>query len=221
MRAHGIPPETIEAIVQRVSRDRYSGNVRTYNVRPDGRKREPGTLFTLRPGDSHGPGSRFADSPEHDRDRAVWACSWDAHGYVMAEIFRRFPDAIVSTGLATYRGRDDFNAQTAHNYAAASHDGDPDAVPGTVNLGAASGDVGPGDYVIVNGDVGYVLRVYTLPAGHTRAPIRSDHIAVIVVTDVGERALGATSAEIGPDLRMHWSREIGATAGPSRALALS
>ena len=90
----------------------------------------------------------------------------------------------------------------------------------TVNVGAPSGSVAPGDVVICGGHFARVLRVYTVPPGHTLAPVRSDYTAVVVVTDSGERIIGATRAHIGSDLRMHWERDTRSADSVVRSLPL-
>lgn len=68
--------------------------------------------FTLATRDAWAHGSRTAASGRHMRK-----ASWEAHRDVMAALFDADPDATIKTALATYRGRDDFQAkfpETAH-----------------------------------------------------------------------------------------------------------
>jgi hypothetical protein len=124
MHVIGILPADVAAAVADVSRRRYGGNVYAFNCRPDGRVRRPGTRFLLRPEDSRGPGSRYADGDSgagrlnygRPSVRAVSACSWDAHGWVLAETLARHPDAEIRTAVATYRGASDFHGQTGGRF---------------------------------------------------------------------------------------------------------
>lgn len=55
------------------------------------------------------------DAGEHTRrisryGRRLWACTWEAHRDFMAVLFERDPEAVLRTALATYIGRDGFQA---------------------------------------------------------------------------------------------------------------
>ncbi len=80
---------------------------------------------------------------------------------------------------------------------------------GMVNLGNPSGSVAPGDDVLAGQAGAVVTRVIVhAPGNHpANAPIVDDMYAVEVQTSNGStRWCGGTKAEIGPDLRVHWSR---------------
>jgi hypothetical protein len=74
-------------------------------------------------------------------------------------------------------------------------------------LGDKVGSVAPGDLVICDGYEITVQRVVIHPPGHHDAsPIVDDMFAVEAVTHAGSRWAGGVTAEIGSDLRAHWSR---------------
>jgi len=80
----------------------------------------------------------------------------------------------------------------------------------TVNLGAQSGTVAPGDLVICGDTYAHVRRVVVHPptAGKHPGPIVPAMHAVEVQTESGTRWLGGNVAYIGSDLRVHWDREV-------------
>ena len=50
--------------------------------------------------------------------RRTIAADWETHRIFLAALFDAWPEAVVRTSLATYRGRDDFmckHPETAHN----------------------------------------------------------------------------------------------------------
>lgn len=99
------------AIVGRVSREQYDGNI-TIGTGTQGDWRTVGkrvqhVRFALRVNSSKGPGHRRSVSAFSPSRRLIAAC-WHAHRDVMAAIFEANPDARLKTSFADYRGREGF-----------------------------------------------------------------------------------------------------------------
>lgn len=103
MQLWNVPASIVNAIVVRVSQDRYAGNV-IFNRDPEPRGRA--VCFTLRTKSAFGPGARRASRGRH----LVSAC-WHVHLDVMQAIFNHTPEARLKTALADYRGAADFDAK--------------------------------------------------------------------------------------------------------------
>lgn len=97
-------PGDVEDIVADVSRRLYSDNI-TCSTRYDGQRRDGRykVRFTLATHDSFAHGSRTASNGRH-----MPKASWQAHRDVMCALYRRDPNAVLVTGLATYRSSQDF-----------------------------------------------------------------------------------------------------------------
>lgn len=102
MELRGLGKERVKEIVEEVSAVNYAGNLIAV-VSDLGTKRVPGSRFTLQVRSSRGEGARRSGSGR----RTVAAC-WHAHRDTMAAIFNEAPDVRLTTMLADYRGRDDF-----------------------------------------------------------------------------------------------------------------
>lgn len=116
MRISGFTIDDFTACAIRVSREKYGRNV---IVSKDSGDREyvrvPQCNARLAVVDSHGPGSRtaaLAHPRTGNRRHGPWAC-WHAYRDVLAEVFARYPHAVITAGHAwrvTYRYIDGFNA---------------------------------------------------------------------------------------------------------------
>jgi hypothetical protein len=98
------------SIVGQVSAEHYEGNV---IVHQDAHKLSE-TRFRARltVKDSRAHGARLSWSGRH-----IPAASWEAYRDVLAEVFERYPSARVRTAMATYAGKDGFEA----NYPATAY----------------------------------------------------------------------------------------------------
>jgi hypothetical protein len=98
-----------------VSNDSYGNNVTVHqdgHSLPAQRNGTQQCVARLAVYDSRGPGSRTAASGRH----GPYAC-WHAYRSVLAKVFTRYPDAVIRTRMATYRGMRGFvdnYPQTAH-----------------------------------------------------------------------------------------------------------
>jgi len=114
-----VTQDELAAIVQRVSREQYDGNIRVgEGTQGDWRtvgKRVQHVRFGLRVNSSKGPGHRRSASPFGPSRRMVAAC-WHAHRDVMAAIFEAHPDARLKTSMADYRGGEDFEDSFRETY---------------------------------------------------------------------------------------------------------
>lgn len=99
----GLTVADFEHIVYVVSRAQYHGNLVMVDGRRAGGVRRPKIRARVTVTDSRGPGARTSWSGRH----GPWA-SWEAYRDVLSELFYRFPDAIVRTSVATYKGSDGF-----------------------------------------------------------------------------------------------------------------
>ncbi len=105
MLVKGMPIAEFVAIVERVSRDTYVGNLRlVYQPEPLNRA---GTRFrvALRADSSRAPGARRTRAGR----RSVAAC-WHTFRDVYAEVFRLYPNAEIRTSMAAYIGVSGFEA---------------------------------------------------------------------------------------------------------------
>lgn len=93
-------------VVDTVSEGHYEGNLRTVDVRSTGGVRRPRIRGRIAATNSRGPGARTSWSGRH----GPWA-SWEAYRDVLIELFHRYPDATVRTGMATYKGRQGFEEE--------------------------------------------------------------------------------------------------------------
>lgn len=118
MKVYGANRSDVESIVRDISAANYGGNLRVKDSRDNSNSRGPRAMFTMCVRDSAGPGAKTGFSPgrgHNGRRRTTGAC-WHSHWDVLAELFRRFPQARVVTALATYTG------QTFHDAALATRD---------------------------------------------------------------------------------------------------
>ena len=100
MKVWGTTIEAVTTDVQRVSKERYGGNLRF--------KREPekdgrSVSFTLTVKDSRAKGARRSNT-----GRRIAAACWHCNRDVMLTIFTGNPDARVKTAIADYKGFGDF-----------------------------------------------------------------------------------------------------------------
>lgn len=92
-----------------VSAETYSRNIITHNSahdQPASRNGTPRCTARLTVTGSRGPGSRTTAFGQH----GLYAC-WHAYRDVLAEVFRRYPNAVIRAGSSwrvTYRGRAGF-----------------------------------------------------------------------------------------------------------------
>lgn len=100
MKVYGITEPQLQEIIQNVSQREYAGNL-TWNYTEAHRNH---VSFTLRVESSKGLGHRIG----HSGKRMVAAC-WHAHRDVMKALFKEYPNARLTSALATYRNADDFN----------------------------------------------------------------------------------------------------------------
>ena len=105
--------DQISTLVRRTSDDIYGGNVVVESISTE-RVSRNGITVRVKIGtlNSRAHGSRTSASGRHGR----WA-SWHAFRDILIAVFDADPKAVVHTGIATYRGRDGFEATfpaTAH-----------------------------------------------------------------------------------------------------------
>lgn len=96
-------PDEFDQVVREVSDALYDGNVITSS---DAHVRGTTYVARLSVRDSHARGARTSWSGRH----GPWA-SWEAHRDVLRAFFERYPDRIIKTAFATYRGLDGFLAE--------------------------------------------------------------------------------------------------------------
>lgn len=87
-----------------------TGHITTYNFQNVGTK---GTAFrfTLRPLAKDRYFGRQSYPSMVGRERKVHAVCWHGYKEFLTHLFELSPDAVVTTALATYRGREDFLAK--------------------------------------------------------------------------------------------------------------
>lgn len=118
MKVYGASQTAVESIVRSISAANYDGNLVVKDSRDNSNSRGPRATFTMCVRDSAGPGAKTGFSPgrgHNGRRRTTGAC-WHTHWDVLAELFRQFPQARVTTALATY------TAETFHDAALATRD---------------------------------------------------------------------------------------------------
>lgn len=105
MKVYGASAYDVDTVVSEVSRARYDGNLILKSVADCSNSRGARATFTLRVVDSHAgrPGAiGIPGHPGHGprglKRRSNAAC-WHAHWDVIEELFRRFPDARVTSGF--------------------------------------------------------------------------------------------------------------------------
>lgn len=103
MEITGLTPSEFWSVVNTVSDGHYEGNLVTKDVHSTGGVRRPRIRGRIAVTNSRGPGARRSWSGRH----GPWA-SWQAYRDVLTELFHRYPEARVRTGLAVYNGREGF-----------------------------------------------------------------------------------------------------------------
>jgi hypothetical protein len=103
MQVTGLSLTEFYRIVEKVSAETYRGNV----IVADDAHELSGNRFVarLKVRDSHAYGARLSWTGRH-----MPAASWEAYRDVLTELFDRYPEARVRTVMATYRGKDGFEA---------------------------------------------------------------------------------------------------------------
>jgi hypothetical protein len=91
-------------IVQKVSREKYGGNVVVGGSREIG---DHTVQLTIEVADTSAPGA-FSSTKRHYDKAACWHAVQD----VLEALYGAFPDASVSTGIARYRNADQFHAES-------------------------------------------------------------------------------------------------------------
>jgi len=91
------------SITERVSREQYAGNVKVDQFARELPTRAGGFRGRIAVTDSRGAGARRSSSGR----RGPYAC-WHVFRDVFFAIFEAHPDAVIRTGLAVYRGRENF-----------------------------------------------------------------------------------------------------------------
>jgi hypothetical protein len=97
----GVSLDEFTEAVKLISDYHYEGNV---IVHPDAHETSRGLTARLAVAASRGPGARRSASGRH----GPWAC-WHAYRDVLRFLFQCYPDAVVRTAMATYKGLDGFN----------------------------------------------------------------------------------------------------------------
>lgn len=106
MQISGLTLRQFENIVAGVSAGEYGGNIIVaYDAHDNGGKRRPRCTARLAARDSRGPGTRRSWSGR----RGPYAC-WHAYRDVLAAVFAMYPDAVIRTGMVTYRGANGFRS---------------------------------------------------------------------------------------------------------------
>ena len=104
MKIRGITLSALEAAVA-VANVEYKGNLRIADpLQFNGRT--PSVQFVLRVNDSRAYGARLSGSGR----RHTPSASWEAHRDVFRAVFATYPDAVIVTAVATYRGSEHFEA---------------------------------------------------------------------------------------------------------------
>lgn len=107
MKITGLTLDQFDWCQAHVSGTRYAGNVLLHNSsHPKYEGGIPGCTARLAVLDSHGPGSRTSWRGRH----GPYAC-WHAYRDVLAEVFTRYPEAVITAGHSwrvTYRGAQGF-----------------------------------------------------------------------------------------------------------------
>lgn len=103
MDIRGVPFHEVTRITAVVSENLYGGNVMVDRFARDLATRNGGFRGRIIVRDSSGQGSRRSSSGR----RGPYAC-WHVFRDVLFAIFEAYPDAVVSTSVARYKGRTDF-----------------------------------------------------------------------------------------------------------------
>jgi hypothetical protein len=112
----GFTEDELRRIIERVSSERYEGNVRLDTVTSDRQGRvERFKLRTERSGygthgDDSAPGARRSAPPAYagGTSRRLTSACWHAHRDILRAIFRSFPRATIVTAMARYEGLQGF-----------------------------------------------------------------------------------------------------------------
>jgi hypothetical protein len=102
IRAEGITADHLAHLFLQVDAAAYDHNL-SWNIDPVRTTRNGTTLRVKVGAGTDGPGSRLSASGR----RGPWAC-WHAFRDLLMTVFEAYPDAVVSTAFATYRGAEDF-----------------------------------------------------------------------------------------------------------------
>lgn len=94
--------DSIVAIVNKVSNEKYNGNVRVHDDAHQLNK-SSGFRGRIDVHNSRGEGARVSWSGRHGK----WAC-WHAYRDVLRAILTEYPNAIVKTSMARYDGLEGF-----------------------------------------------------------------------------------------------------------------
>jgi hypothetical protein len=100
MQIRGIPFHEVVAIVERVSRDQYAGNIIIDRQARDTGTRKGGFAGRFIVADSKGPGARRSSSGR----RGPYLC-WHGFRDVYVALFEAYPAAVIVTSMARYNGR--------------------------------------------------------------------------------------------------------------------
>jgi hypothetical protein len=99
MKLYGVTESQAQAVMAKVSRKLYKGNLEFAYLEPHANH----VQFTLRVRDSHGKGARTGMTGRH----MISAC-WHAHRDLMREIFAQYPQARLVSAQAVYNDAADF-----------------------------------------------------------------------------------------------------------------
>lgn len=104
MEIRRVPYSEVVRIVEKVSADRYDGNIVVHaDAKPLGNSGFRGRIIGQT---SNGPGTRRSWSGR----RGPYAC-WHAYRDVLREIFKEYPNATVRTSMARYDGAAGFERE--------------------------------------------------------------------------------------------------------------
>jgi len=99
VRGSGVTFDQVTKIINTVSADKYSDNIRVHaDAAPIG-KGGYGYRGRIIGRSSDGAGTRTSATGR----RGPWAC-WHAYGHVMRAILETYPHAVISTAVARYEG---------------------------------------------------------------------------------------------------------------------
>jgi hypothetical protein len=109
VRGSGVEYAEIVKIINAVSADKYSDNIRVHQDAAPIGKGGYGYRGRIIGQASSGEGVRTSASGR----RGPWAC-WHAYGHVMLSILTTYPHAVISTSMARYEGLADFLTTYPH-----------------------------------------------------------------------------------------------------------
>ena len=110
----GLTIEELNECLNYINQTHYDGNIE-YNNYPDWKGKF--INFTIKVKDSKGAGHRLGHQKTSSGNRRRLACAcWHVHRDLMIEIFRRKPDAVLKSALATYNGKEDFESSFEGTY---------------------------------------------------------------------------------------------------------